>query len=243
MNTKVDKLYLNIVSVFRLYTPLHEAAQKGRTQICALLLSHGANPFLKNQEGQTCFDLSTAEDVKSLLQDAMFARQPLSLAASTYVPSPAPAASTVETITLPSGATVDLPITMPCLSARSCLSPIQGAESNAELVEEDKVAQINCSDVSSFLAKLKLEHLNELFEREQITLEILAEMGHDDLKQVGVTAYGFRHKIIKGIATLRATKGFSFNSNPSTLLIDLLPNDKEYIMVEDEMVRKVLMNL
>lgn len=216
-----------------MYTPLHEASQKSRTQLCSLLLAHGADPFMKNQEGQTCLDLATAEDVKSLLQDAMFARQPLNLSTSTYVPVQANA-TTVETITLPSGNTVDLQ-TMPCLSARSCLSPIQGAESNAEGLEDEKNSQIDYSDVSSFLAKLKLDHLNELFEREQITLEILAEMGHDDLKQVGVTAYGYRHKILKGIATMRATRGFSFNSNPGTLLIDLLPNDKEYLMVEDEM--------
>lgn len=54
---------------------------------------------------------------------------------------------------------------------------------------------------------LQLEHLVELFEREQITLEILAEMGHEDLKQVGVSAFGFRHKLLKGIAQLRASTG------------------------------------
>lgn len=53
------------------YTPLHEAAQKGRTQLCALLLAHGADPTATNQENQTAFDLASAEDVKSLLQDAM----------------------------------------------------------------------------------------------------------------------------------------------------------------------------
>jgi len=46
-----------------------------------------------------------------------------------------------------------------------------------------------------------------LFEREQITLDILAEMGHEDLKQVGVSAYGFRHKILKGVTQLRTTTG------------------------------------
>lgn len=46
-----------------------------------------------------------------------------------------------------------------------------------------------------------------MFEREQITLEILVEMSHDDLKQVGVNAYGYRHKILKGIAQLRSTAG------------------------------------
>lgn len=54
---------------------------------------------------------------------------------------------------------------------------------------------------------LQLEQLIDLFDREQITLEILAEMGHEDLKQVGVSAYGFRHKILKGIVQLRATTG------------------------------------
>lgn len=41
------------------FTPLHEASQKGRTQLCALLLAHGADPTLKNQEGQTSLDLVT----------------------------------------------------------------------------------------------------------------------------------------------------------------------------------------
>jgi tankyrase len=41
---------------------LHEAAQKGRTQLCALLLAHGADPTLKNQEGQTPLDLVSVSD-------------------------------------------------------------------------------------------------------------------------------------------------------------------------------------
>lgn len=41
------------------FTPLHEAAQKGRTQLCALLLAHGADPTLRNQEGQSPLDLVT----------------------------------------------------------------------------------------------------------------------------------------------------------------------------------------
>lgn len=43
------------------FTPLHEAAQKGRTQLCALLLAHGADPTMKNQEGQTPLDLATVQ--------------------------------------------------------------------------------------------------------------------------------------------------------------------------------------
>lgn len=91
---------------------------------------------------------------------------------------------------------------------RSCLSPAQGAESHYDAIEDDKLTQDAMNPtLSSFMTSLQLEHLIEMFEREQITLEILAEMGHEDLKQVGVTAYGFRHKILKGIATLRSTTG------------------------------------
>lgn len=50
------------------FTPLHEAAQKGRTQLCALLLAHGADPTMKNQEGQTALDLATVTaSVKHML--------------------------------------------------------------------------------------------------------------------------------------------------------------------------------
>lgn len=45
------------------FTPLHEAAQKGRTQLCALLLAHGADPTMKNQEGQTPLDLATVSSL------------------------------------------------------------------------------------------------------------------------------------------------------------------------------------
>ena len=69
------------------FTPLHEAAQKGRTQLCALLLAHGADPFLKNQEGQSPVDLASADDVRCLLQDAMASQQ--------VVPSVPPGASVV----------------------------------------------------------------------------------------------------------------------------------------------------
>lgn len=161
---------------------------------------------MKNQEGQTALDLATAEDVKSLLQDAMVSGQPLQT-----TPYVAPIVTpTVETVTLPSGATMNLTISMPLASSRTCLSPIQGAESNVDGMEEDKstnMTEYMDYSVNGFLAKLKLDHLIDLFEREQITLEILAEMGHEDLKQVGVTAYGYRHKILKAIAALKATTG------------------------------------
>lgn len=49
---------------------------------------------------------------------------------------------------------------------------------------------------------LGLEHLRDIFEREDITLDILAEMGHEELKTIGINAYGHRHKLLKGIEKL-----------------------------------------
>uniref|UniRef100_A0A7R9CVM7 Poly [ADP-ribose] polymerase n=1 Tax=Timema cristinae TaxID=61476 RepID=A0A7R9CVM7_TIMCR len=217
------------------FTPLHEAAQKGRTQLCALLLAHGADPFLKNQEGQSPADLASAEDVRCLLQDAMATHptHPVPRPSSIAAPPTSPAVAT-ETVIMPSGASMTLCIPM----ARG--SPLPGAEgcsAPSEQVKTEGTAPENITTVSGFLHSLGLEHLLELFEREQITLDILAEMSHDDLKQVGVSAYGYRHKLLKGIDKLSSSTGLQLSppSSPGTLLVDLLSEDKEFMAVEEEM--------
>lgn len=121
------------------YTPLHEAAQKGRTQLCSLLvrftircktqfslhkynspqqLAHGADPFMKNQEGQTSLDLATAADVKCLLQDAMVASQASTTAGGSSVIANnsmlvTACSPTTETVTLPTGASMTLSVPVP----------------------------------------------------------------------------------------------------------------------------------
>lgn len=233
------------------FTPLHEAAQKGRTQLCALLLAHGADPHMKNQEGQTPLDLSTAEDVKCLLQDAMTQHLPPSSSASPSVLpafNPSPRGSSIATgssSTNPSGAsanvaastmpeTLVLPsgnaavIAAPCPSPPANLTPLpllvlggdHTASTNSPITSNGAQVGDGCSDsaaqeqalsavssgnatsasstIVSFLATLGLEHLREIFEREQVTIDILLEMGHEELKQIGVHAYGHRHRLLKG---------------------------------------------
>ncbi|XP_076257576.1 tankyrase isoform X2 [Rhynchophorus ferrugineus] len=239
------------------FTPLHEAAQKGRTQLCALLLAHGADPFLKNQEGQAPVDLASADDVRCLLQDAMASQQgvpttaasisrPPSIALPSHAPSQSMAASTLsatsgvtaETVVMPSGAAVQLMI--PIVTVGSRHSVVESCGSSIKLENAtDEVSDIY--SVAKFLTSLNLEHLLDIFEREQITLDILAEMGHEDLKQIGITAYGFRHKLIKGMERLVASCGglWSTPTNPGTLLVDLLADDKEFITVEEEMQNSI----
>ena len=59
------------------FTPLHEAAHKCRTQLCSLLIAHGAQVVLKNQYGQTPLDLALAEDTRNLLEAAFPKDRPL----------------------------------------------------------------------------------------------------------------------------------------------------------------------
>uniref|UniRef100_A0A669B5D7 Poly [ADP-ribose] polymerase n=1 Tax=Oreochromis niloticus TaxID=8128 RepID=A0A669B5D7_ORENI len=225
------------------FTPLHEAAQKGRTQLCALLLAHGADPTMKNQEGQTALDLATADDIRALLMDAMppdalpscFKPQATVVSASVISPASTPsclsAASSIDNLAGPSLTSVKNYVLLNLLGFfvfLFCLFvfPI--------------VAMLDMN-ISQFLKSLGLEHLRDIFEREQITLDVLADMGHEELKEIGINAYGHRHKLIKGVERLL---GGQQGGNPyltfhcasqGTILIDLAPEDKEYQSVEEEM--------
>ncbi|MGH0145825.1 UNVERIFIED_CONTAM: hypothetical protein FKN15_026718, partial [Acipenser sinensis] len=297
------------------FTPLHEAAQKGKTQLCALLLAHGADASLTNQEGQSPLDLVTTDDARALLTAAMppsalpscYKPQVISVVATSAAPvsalssipsSPAtlsaassldnlsvgfpelpiligtddaralltaampPSAlpscykpqviSVVATSAAPVSALSSIPSSPATLSAASSLDnlsvgfpelPILIGGSGAEsAVRTDKKEQD--MNIKQFLKNLALEHLLEIFEREQITLDVLVEMGHQELKEIGINAYGHRHKIIKGVERLIAVQQglnpyLTLNTaNSGTILIDLAPDDKEFQSVEEE-IQKV----
>lgn len=47
----------------------------------------------------------------------------------------------------------------------------------------------------------------------KITLDVLVEMGHKELKEIGINAYGHRHKLIKGVERLiSGQQGICFNN-------------------------------
>lgn len=71
-------------------------------------LAHGADPFFRNQDRQTPLDLVTAEDVRSLLTDAMAAHPSSNSDDNSSVSTDSPAAP-LETVVMPSGASVALP--------------------------------------------------------------------------------------------------------------------------------------
>ncbi|XP_027889222.1 poly [ADP-ribose] polymerase tankyrase-1 isoform X1 [Xiphophorus couchianus] len=225
------------------FTPLHEAAQKGRTQLCALLLAHGADPTMKNQEGQTALDLATADDIRALLMDAMppdalpscFKPQATVVSASVISPASTPsclsAASSIDNLAGP--------LTELAAAAAAGASGVADGASGTDR-KEGEMAMLDMN-ISQFLKSLGLEHLRDIFEREQITLDVLADMGHEELKEIGINAYGHRHKLIKGVERLLGGQQggnpyLTFHcANQGTILIDLSPDDKEYQSVEEEM--------
>lgn len=58
------------------------------------------------------------------------------------------------------------------------------------------------STVVQLLERLNFQQYKEIFDQEKITLDVLAEMGHTELKDIGITAYGHRHKLIKAAERL-----------------------------------------
>uniref|UniRef100_A0A7N8XM40 Poly [ADP-ribose] polymerase n=1 Tax=Mastacembelus armatus TaxID=205130 RepID=A0A7N8XM40_9TELE len=227
------------------FTPLHEAAQKGRTQLCALLLAHGADPTLRNQEGQSPLDVVTADDVRALLTAAM-------------PPSALPGCYKPQVISVAASASGSPPITVvpPLLSSSSCPIPpllllpsSSFSSSSSSGLDTNPLDTANATaivfgaelSICQFLKNLGLEHLLEIFAREQITLDVLVDMGHHELKEIGVDAYGHRHKVIKGVERLLSgpqslNPYLTLNTtNSGTILIDLAADDKEFQSVEEEM--------
>uniref|UniRef100_A0A8P4K2F7 Poly [ADP-ribose] polymerase n=1 Tax=Dicentrarchus labrax TaxID=13489 RepID=A0A8P4K2F7_DICLA len=207
------------------FTPLHEASQKGRTQLCALLLAHGADPTLRNQEGQSPLDLVTADDVRALLTAAM----PPSTLPGCYKPQ-------VISVAAPTSVSPPVAVVPPLLSSSS--------PSSSSSLDATTAATTNSNSnhsICQFLKNLGLEHLLEIFDREQITVDVLVEMGHRELKEIGINAYGHRHKIIKGVERLISgpqslNPYLTLNTaNSGTILIDLAADDKEFQSVEEEM--------
>lgn len=138
------------------------AAQKGRTQLCSLLLAHGADPFMKNQENQTPIELASAEDVKCLLQDAMtvsISNQSITSLCGLNVSAQnqqsilvSPSTET-ETVTLPTGASMILSVPVPQTPSRSCLSPAQGAESHSDSMDNELNEIDAASSVANFMIR------------------------------------------------------------------------------------------
>lgn len=85
----------------------------------------------------------------------------------------------------------------------------QAGDGCADTSEPERTIELSLENLSvgTFLDSLGLSHLKDIFEKEQITMDILVEMGHDELKDIGISAYGHRHKIIRRLEKLVTMNG------------------------------------
>ncbi|XP_026677687.1 tankyrase-like, partial [Diaphorina citri] len=216
-----------------LLAPIHLAADLGHLDVLDTLLRLGAKVNLVDVLGQTALHRTARDDKTQAVRVLLSHNADTSIVSllerkdSTSPPQPL----ALETVIMPSGQAVALSTPAMATQRGDGCSAALDLSSHSESVTSLDVAA-GPATIAHFLTSLGLKHLLELFEREQITLDILAEMNHEDLKQVGVSAYGYRHKLLKGIEKLCSSPSFS---QPGTLLIDLLSDDKEFITVAEEM--------
>ena len=75
------------------------------------------------------------------------------------------------------------------------IQELDSQDSEMPVVEQQ--TQVRNGSVINLLKKLNLCHLAEILESENIDIDVLSDMTHDDLKSIGISTFGDRHKIIK----------------------------------------------
>uniref|UniRef100_A0A452TU70 Poly [ADP-ribose] polymerase n=1 Tax=Ursus maritimus TaxID=29073 RepID=A0A452TU70_URSMA len=210
-------------------TPLHLAAGYNNLEVAEYLLEHGADVNAQDKGGLIPLHNAAsygADDIRALLIDAM----PPEALPTCFKPQ-----ATVVSASLISPAS-----TPSCLSAASSIDNLTGplAELAVGGASNTGDGAAGTHGRTEELLKIKQFILFHFF---QITLDVLADMGHEELKEIGINAYGHRHKLIKGVERLlggqQGTNPYlTFHCvNQGTILLDLAPEDKEYQSVEEEM--------
>lgn len=187
------------------YSALHEAAQKARTQVCSLLIEQGIDVTIKNNQGQTALDLAGSSDIRVLLEDAM-PKSKLNVTKINKIDHNQMAHTQRLSIT----GSDNMPIELFSNKSEnignytSSLS-IESGDGCMDLDSEQMQNQSRIMTIREFLRRIDASYVDlysDLFNKEQISIKILAQMNHEQLKEIGITAYGVRHNIIQAIEKL-----------------------------------------
>jgi hypothetical protein len=85
---------------------------------------------------------------------------------------------------------------------------------------ESKAHEFEDLDVSRLLRRIGEESLIPLLSEQRVTMEMLMDLSHADLREVGVDIFGQRHKILAEIARLKQGKCTSIYSKNFIYYID-----------------------
>ena len=256
-----------------LFTPLHEAAQKGRTQVCGLLLAYGADPHSETRDGLKPIDLVSQEDLRVLLKDAMDRGNAIGGNAvagnaiggssgntknsrnsknrrnhsQALTQSGDNLSSSVRSSSLLSFSNV--PSSVPTSVRRNSRKnhiPRPLNEYEFDNINDPFVI------VKDFLASINLMECAAVLQHERITMEIMKDMDHESLKELGISAYGDRHSIMKHagdynkngkvlrlLNMLPADCLQSASSSSRTKLYNLPIVDRDYQMVYNHMIHSI----
>uniref|UniRef100_A0A8C4EXI2 Poly [ADP-ribose] polymerase n=1 Tax=Dicentrarchus labrax TaxID=13489 RepID=A0A8C4EXI2_DICLA len=231
-------------------TPLHLAAGYNNLEVAEYLLEHGADVNAQDKGGLIPLHNAAsygADDIRALLIDAMppdalpSCLKPQATVVSVHTrvrtsadrggvvisPSPSPsclsAASSIDNLTTP----------LSDITVGGATGPADGASGSDRKEGESTYKHI--------LSQGLVRQPGLFAVSGQISLDVLADMGHEELKEIGINAYGHRHKLIKGIERLLGGQQggnpyLTFHcSSQGTVLIDLAPDDKEFQSVEEEL--------
>ena len=58
---------VNVLDLWQ-FTPLQEASSKGRSDVCSLLLSYGANPIIPNCHNKSALDLAPSDELRKKIE-------------------------------------------------------------------------------------------------------------------------------------------------------------------------------
>uniref|UniRef100_A0A8C7GGX3 Poly [ADP-ribose] polymerase n=1 Tax=Oncorhynchus kisutch TaxID=8019 RepID=A0A8C7GGX3_ONCKI len=217
-------------------TPLHLAAGYNNLEVAEYLLEHGADVNAQDKGGLIPLHNAAsygADDIRALLMDAM-------------PPDALPSCFKPQATVVSAGSVISPASTPSCLSAASSIDNLAGplnelgAAGTSGVADgatgsdrkEGELAMLDMN-ISQFLKSLGLEHLRDIFEREQISLDVLADMGHEELKEIGINAYGHRHKLIKGVERLLGGQQGLLSANLN--VVKILCNFQRTFTVNTEM--------
>jgi len=119
-----------------------------------------------------------------------------------------------------------------------------GISQNSTNEESDPPSQTlaaNLDEMRDFFLGTEFEKYIELFEKEEITLDVLAEISHDELKNLDIKAYGHRHRLLRAVRKQCSGPDSSIiqGNQPVVSLQDLDEEMAEYKSVFDEMQQTI----